>query len=220
MRVEEAIWIGDRLRDLRPNAVLELGSSTEDFRKRRHPHIDHYIHAPLRANGARTVHADLKPDPGVDIVGDIYDPHVQAKLASVSAEVVLCCNMFEHVLDRPRLASIIDGIIPAGGHLILTVPHSCPFHLDPIDTYYRPTPEEAAALFPGYQVQASTIVKSATYAQELLAKPTRAPYMLAKRVWWLMKVWMPWERYKELNHRLFWLFRPYRMSCVLLRKVA
>ena len=30
--------------------------------------------------------------------------------------------------------------MPAGGYLVVSVPHSYPFHADPIDTLFRPSP--------------------------------------------------------------------------------
>jgi SAM-dependent methyltransferase len=218
MRIEEAAWIGERLAKLNAATVLELGSSTRLFRTKTQPHIDLLIHAPLRAKGIRIIHSDLKPDVDIAIVGDIYSDDVQSKLREVDAEAVICCNMFEHVVDRARLASICDEILRPGGHLIVSVPFSYPYHSDPIDTYFRPTPKEIASMFPTYTLIDSAIVRSTTFGQDLAADPTFLAKAVVLRSYWLCKLWLPRSAYANLNHRLLWLFRSYRISCVVLRR--
>jgi SAM-dependent methyltransferase len=218
MRIEEAEWVGERLANLDVRTVLELGSSTQSFRTQTHPHHDRLIHAPLRAKGIRIVLSDLQPDVDIEIVGDIYDESVQAKLRQAKADALVCCNMFEHVVDRGKLASICHDVLRPGGYLVVSVPFSYPYHTDPIDTYFRPTPEEIAAMFPGYTLIDSTIVRSSTYAHELAVTSDFLPKELARRAYCLCKVWLPRSEYADLNHRVLWLFRPYRVSCVVLRK--
>jgi SAM-dependent methyltransferase len=214
MRIEEAEWIGRRLERLNVGTVLELGSSTEAFRKSRG--IDRLIHAPLKARGVQIVCTDMKP--GADIVGDIYEEGVQERLRAVNAKAVLCCNIFEHVPDRKRLAQVCDRVLAPGGYLVVSVPFSYPHHNDPIDTYYRPSPEDIAALFSGYTLIDAEIVKSKSFGQELLADPVFLMKAIPLRTLWLFKLWLPKDQYANLNHRLLWLFRPYRISCAILRK--
>ena len=61
---------------------------------------------------------------------------------------LLCCNVLEHVRDPGEFARRCAMLVRPGGVIVVTVPRSYPHHADPIDTLYRPTPEEAAALFP------------------------------------------------------------------------
>lgn len=215
MRVEEAAWIG---RHAMGSPVLELASSTGHFRTVSQPHIDAMIHAPLRARGVTIVHADLKAAPGVDIVGDFTDPVVQAELIAVKAQTVLCCNLFEHVLDRDGLVELCDRVLQPGGLLIVTVPYSVPFHNDPIDTYFRPSPAEIAALFPDYKTETAEVVESTTFGQDLVRSGASLPLFVVKSIWRLIPIWRGWKTYQHMNHRLLWLFRPYKMSCVALRK--
>lgn len=219
MRIEEAQWIRDqlgKLPDLSP--VVELGASTLEYRTRTQPHVDRLIHAPLRERSVRVIHADYKKDEGVDIAGDIFDPDVQQRIRTVGARTLLCCNMFEHVTDRQALANFCTSVVPPGGHLVLTGPFSYPIHHDPIDTYFRPTPQEMAALLPGFAVVAADIVKSDSYAQELMRKPTQLPRAIARHLFRLAKVWVERNVYVANNHRLLWLFRRYEVYCLVLRK--
>ena len=222
MRIEEAAWIGDALASV-PAAeldpMIELGSSTRDFRTRQQPHIDALIHAPLRDRGVRVVHSDLKAADGVDISGDFYDPKVRAELKAVGAKAVICCNMFEHVTDRGRLASVCDDILAPGGLLVVTVPHSYPVHLDPIDTYFRPAPEEIAALFPGYSQGAGKVISSQTFLQEFLASGGKLA-TLRDILTGLLTPWRGRQRMLARVHRVLWLLRPYQVSGVVLRKPA
>lgn len=215
MRVEEAAWIG---RQNLSSPVLELGSSTLHFRTTSQPHIDQLIHAPLREKGFQVVHADLKSAEGVDIVGDFADLDVQERLRAVGARSILCCNLLEHIIDRSAMARLLDSLLEPGGTMIVTVPFSVPFHNDPIDTYFRPTPDELAALFPDYAVTAAAIVNSTSYGQDLIRERANLPLTFLKTLWRLSKVWKGWRMYLHMNHRLLWLFRPYRTSCVALRK--
>jgi len=215
MRIEEAGWIANQSID---GPVLELASATGHFRTVSQPHIDRLIHAPLRARGLEIVHADLKAEPGVDIVGDFTDPVVESQLRAVGAQTVLCCNLLEHVLDREAMAALCDRLLRPGGLLIVTVPLSVPFHNDPIDTCYRPRPDQIAALFPSYVVEDAEIVKSTTFGQDLVRSKTSIPLFIAKSIWRIVPVWRGWKTYLHMNHRMLWLFRPYRISCVALRK--
>lgn len=220
MRIEEARWIGQTLASVPAtelNPLIQLGSSTEHFRTREQPHIDAYIEAPLRERGVNVIHSDLKADAGVDISGDFSDPAVRSELKAVRARAVVCSNMFEHVTDRERLAAVCDDILVPGGLLVVTVPHSYPVHLDPIDTYYRPAPEEIAALFPRYDQIAGELIPSQTFLQEFRA--SREKLTILRNV--LVGLLTPWrgrQRMLARVHRLMWLFRPYDVSGVVLRK--
>jgi hypothetical protein len=213
MRREEAQWIAGYLAsagDISP--LVELGSSTRHFRTVVKPHIDQFLHAPLRARGIRVVHTDIKAAEGVDISGNIYERDVRARLKDVRAKAVLCCNIFEHVEDRAAFAAICDDILEPGGTMVVSVPYSYPIHLDPIDNYFRPTPAEIAALFPGYQMIDQAIVTSGSYRDDFeFPEAFRA---IAKSLLWRGGA----AGAKNRLHRFLWLFRRYRISVAVLRK--
>ena len=74
---------------------------------------------------------------------------ISPRLGTGRFRALLCCNVLEHVRDPGEFARRCGTLVMSGGVLAVTVPRSYPHHSDPIDTLYRPTPEEAAALFPG-----------------------------------------------------------------------
>lgn len=220
MRPEEAHWVGGVLTGLgaqRISPVLELGSSTLAFRTVEKPHIDRLVHAPLRDAGVKVVHCDLKADPGIDISGDIYDPAVRAAVKAVGARCILCCNILEHLTDREAFVRICDEVLRPGGVLVITVPYSYPLHLDPIDTYYRPSPEALRALLPDYRLVEAKVIRSGSHLSDLRARGG-VVRELAATLGRSLVLRGGVERTRARLHRLGWLFRPYTMSAVVLEK--
>jgi hypothetical protein len=216
MRPEEATYLGAWLSRRGPaelSPLIELGASTQAFLET-HPHVEVHLLGPLVRRGVRIVKTDLLPGPHIDIAGDIYDPAVQAKLRGVGANCVLCCNIFEHVADRDTFARVCDEILSPGGTIIVSVPQSYPLHLDPIDTYYRPTPTEIAQLFPGYAMLASKVVVSGTAVSDMQNPWLEVPQVIRRAL--LLQGGA--DATKARLHRLLWLFRRYRISIAVLRK--
>ena len=218
MRTQEAAWIGQKLRALTERrVVLNLGSGTKRFREVSKPYIDRDIFDPLVRAGARVVHADLKSGEGIDVSGDLFDPAVQARLRELRPDALLACNIMEHLPTdvRARFPAVIDSILAPGGVLVITVPYSYPYHADPIDTLYRPSPKELCALFPGYEVLEARTIASESYGDEFVAG---GPLRMVRKV---MRMFFPFVRPKRWlshAHRMFWLFRPYQLTGVVLRK--
>ncbi|MBI1260836.1 MAG: hypothetical protein GC184_03845 [Rhizobiales bacterium] len=223
MRPSEAKFIFKLLKDFPVTEItpcLNLGSSTGNFRTIHQPHIQEQLIGPLEDMGVKFLHSDFKEAEGVDIAGDIYDNAVLTEIKSRNIRSVLCCNMFEHVIERDRLAAIISDIVPKGGLLLVSVPYSYPLHYDPIDTYFRPSPEEIAKLFPEFRIEKSGIVSDITFSEELYAS-----FGIAGFIWHVLKsaikffmFWRGAEKWKGHMHRYLWLFRPYQSSCAVLRK--
>lgn len=212
----EAAWLRARLAELGDgelSPLLNLGSSDLHFRTCVQPWIDREVFAPLRARGAAIVHSDLKALPGVDIAADALGDEGARRLAAVGARAILCCNMFEHVTDRAALARRCAALVPAGGVLIVTVPRSYPYHPDPIDTYYRPDPEDMSReLFPELRCVRAEVVVGPTYAPELMRRPWLVVRDLRKLAG------LRDSPSGTAGSRLRWLRRPYTVSCALLRR--
>ena len=224
MRISEAAYIGARLQEIpveQLSPVLNLGSSNETFRTRTHPHVDREIFFPLVARGARVIHADLKADRGIDIVGDIYDAAFQQECGRLRPKTVVCCNILEHVTDPASFAHIVSGLVPTNGYVVVSVPHSYPFHADPIDTLFRPTTSEIVDLF-GTELSpvVTHTLTDTTWLSDLRRHmPASALPMffvkdLAKAV---IELPSTQKRFKRL-HRYLWLTRPFKMSIVILRR--
>lgn len=220
MRIEEAKYIRKLLKKHTNDSkitLLNLGSSTKHFRKIEQPHIDSEIFYPLKELNYKIVHFDLKDADGVDISGNIFDLKIQKKLQTIRPNLLLVCNLLEHLEQtmRKNLPLIIDDIIADNGMLIITVPYSYPLHLDPIDTYYRPSPKQISQLFPNYEMIDGSVITSRTFFSEYVK------YDLSLKIKLAIRVFIPFYKFKSwlcLAHRMLWLFRPYKISCVILRK--
>lgn len=197
--------------------LLNLGSSTRAFREERKPHIERELFAPLRRAGVRVTHCDLKRADGVDVAGDIVDPAVRAELSGMGFRCVLLANLLEHVADRDAVIRACIELAGPGGLVLATVPHSFPYHADPIDSGYRPAPAELAAAFLGATVLAAETVPGPTYREQLVrddTPPWRA--LVATLLWTLAAPVRPKSARARLS-RWRWYRRPYLTSLALLR---
>jgi hypothetical protein len=214
MRESEARWIAERLAEYpieHISPLLNIGSSTGEFRERKQPHIEALIFKPLRAKGVEVVHTDLKEQPGVDVAGDLLDPEVQRRLRGRGFKSAISSNMLEHVRDPAPFARAIASLVEPKGLVLVTVPRSYPFHADPIDTMFRPTPDELAQLFAGTKLVRGDIVVDTTYADELRRQ---SPRRVAKS---LLNTLRPrGDIGRAQRDKLRWLFKPFTTSCVVL----
>jgi SAM-dependent methyltransferase len=169
----------------------------------------------------RIVNLDLKEDEGVDLVGDVLDPHFQTQLRALHPRLVMCSNLLEHLTDPVAFAHACARIVEPGGFLLITGPYCYPYHLDPIDTLYRPGPDEIRRLFPNFRCLHEAVVPDSTYLDDLLSQNTsrqlirligghvlKFPYLFL----------VDFERFKARYHRYFWLFRRYTSTVVLLHR--
>lgn len=224
MRPQEAAWIA-RVLDQHVLAsssgqtALNLGSGTRKAREVSKPYVQAQTIEPLLRAGWRVVHSDLLEGEGIDLSGSIFDAPFQQRLAGLKPSLVYFCNVLEHlpVNLRDQVPAILESIVAPGGHLLITVPHSYPYHADPIDTLYRPSPAEVAALFPGWTVVAQAALEAGSYREEFMAGS------LGKRIRKVARMAFPFvrpRRWWSHAHRFAWLWKPYVQTCVLLRKPA
>lgn len=222
MRQIEAEWLQERLNRLGAtelSPLLEIGSSSLHFRTIQKPHIENLVHAPLRARGVQIVTTDLRDAEGVEIVGDIFDPEIRAQLEGVKAKSLLLCNLLEHLTDPAEFARACKSFVQPGGYVIVTVPHDYPYHLDPIDTMFRPSPAEIHALFPGTrQIDGEVLVDGGRWS-DLRRKKTRLQSAAAilGSVARMLTLRGGIERARSRASGLRYLARNYRISTVILR---
>ena len=214
----ESKWLGERLAKI-PDAelfpLLNVGSSTLEFRTRTQPYIEANIFAPLRARGGAVYHADMKSAPGVDLVGDLLDSGFLAHLASLEPQTVLVSNVLEHVTQRQPLCDALQRIVPHGGYLFVSGPHDYPYHADPIDTMFRPTIDEVAAMFPGTAMIDGAIIDSGNWRQWNKAERGRALGRTIVRL--MVPVYRP-RKWWELVRQSPYLLRHIKSFAVVLRK--
>jgi hypothetical protein len=218
MLPKEAEWLGREMRRLDPASafpLLNLGSSTGHFVSKSQPWIDSQVFEPLRRAHARVVNCDIKPAEGVDLVGDLMDPAFVRTLSQMGFRSILCANVLEHVARPAELASALVGAVSEGGYLFVSGPYSYPWHPDPIDTMFRPTPEELARLFPGTRIVRAERVRCGTYWQ--YASRTRMKLFSS-----VVRLGMPYYKPRQwwaAALRLGWLTREFEATCVVLQKL-
>ena len=222
MRVAEARQIRSLLCSLEIEAgavCLNIGSSTELFRKVDKPHIESELIQPLQALGIQIVHVDIKSGRGIDLAGDVLDPRFQTELRALNANVVLCCNLLEHLSDPYSFALSCGSLVRPGGFIVVSVPFSFPMHNDPIDNMLRPTPEEICEMFPGWGLREGRIVESGSYLKDLMKRRDWLA-VLTRNIGAVFLPFLSKGAWRPRAQRLLWLFRPYKISVAVLEKLA
>lgn len=165
MFVEEAEWIRTRLAALPlgpATRVLDIGSSTLEYRTVRQPHITTLVHQPLGARGCAITCADIKDGEGVDLVVDLSRADLPPAVEVPPFDLVICSNILEHVVDRAVFIRNALRFVAPGGFFLCTVPRVFPYHADPLDTMYRPSVEDLSRdLLAGARghLEASTVLR-------------------------------------------------------------
>ena len=118
-----------------------------EFRTKTQSHIEKFIFKPLEENNIKVIHTDIVNEKGVDIVGDLTNPEFISNLKRNNYDLILCSNLLEHLIEKQPIVDAILEILPKNSKAIITVPYNYPYHLDPIDTMYRPNVNELHQLF-------------------------------------------------------------------------
>jgi hypothetical protein len=217
MLPEEAQWLGAAILSFPHEQVfplLDVASASDHFRKIDQPWIDQFIFAPIRQAGGRVVHTDILDLPGVDLVGDLYDPVFFEQLRALRFRSLLCANVLEHLSDPAFIAKRLLSMLEPGGLLFVTVPHGYPYHAGPIDTLLRPNVAELHEFFPGTKLISGKIVQSKTWWEYL----NRKPIALAKKI---ARLALPFYRPKgwlTVAAHFLWLWRRFSVTCLVLEK--
>lgn len=215
----DAEWLGKVLQQYSPEAlspIVNIGSSTREFRTKVQPFIQELIFAPLEARGVRVIHSDIKAGDGVDVSCDIFDDTGLAKLKVMQPKALICTHMFEHVTDREELAKRLLSLLPADGLFFITVPMSYHYHADPIDTMFRPNPDELAALFSGQQLLDKEVLIGETYWSHVQKRPLT---LFFRHFFRFFAPFLGIEKWKRSMRKLYWLFNNYKVAAIVGKKV-
>lgn len=212
----EAEWIGTQLTTIDSSVLtplLDIGSSPSDFREKVQPYISADIFAPLIERGVDVVHSDIQNAPGIDRVGDLNDNAFIDDLKGCCFRSALFCNVLEHVTEPRAIAEKVESIITVGGYIIVTVPNRFPYHPDPIDTMFRPDVNGIVAIFPQCRLVSGAIVNCGTGWDYIGHNPLTLVKKVASRL-------MGGRHGGAKGSASFglWLFRQFRVTCVILQK--
>jgi len=152
--------------------LLSIGSGETELRATQ-PWLDELVYDPLVRREGRVLHHELHPGPGVDVAGDLTDPAFLEHLGRLGIRSVMCCNVLEHVPEPRRIAAAIEAAVPPGGYAVVTVPSRFPYHPGPLDTMFRPRPEELRELFSGLEVVDASEIRCESLAAYFLRSRTK-----------------------------------------------
>ena len=230
MLYEEAQWVGNRIQQYfkAGDSILNLGSSTSDLREVRQSHMCEFIFEPTQKAGIHIVHTDIATGEGVDIVGDLTDPMFLEELKKKNWNGLLCCNLLEHLVDRQPIVNAISDLLKTGDKLIITVPFNYPYHLDPIDTLYRPSISELKELFSKLQfIKGEELIARRkvsrhgkpgyhkNYFQQLKNDPPLFINLLIRCLLPFYKPKMWYVTVKDLCR----MFKPFKVTCVVFQRL-
>ena len=208
----EAIWLERQLRQWTPeqlSPLLNVGSSTRSFREAAQPWTDRNLFAPLRQRGVKVIHLDSKDGDGIDIRADILSDADLPRIRAFQPKAILCCNILEHVREPERLARRCMEIVGPGGFIFVTVPRSYPHHRDPIDTMYRPAPDDLAQLFRPATMLGGEIVD---VGESYRGQVRKRPWILFRHILRFPFPFIGFEGWKRSVGKLYWLANNYAIT--------
>ena len=161
MLKNEAKWIGDVTKNLKVDSVLDISGGDWFFRNIRQSFIEKYIFKNLK-NVRRT---------------NIKDDVCSKRFRKIGKfDLVFANNLLEHVKNIKNATKNISSAVNPGGYLCVSTPFDFPYHPDPIDNGFRPTPEELIKFFPGTKV-----IKKDIITQEIKIMFTKREIMFNKK---------------------------------------
>jgi hypothetical protein len=212
MFIAEAIWLERLLRQWAPerlSPLLNVGSNTREFRELNQPWTEHHLFRPLRRRGIEFLHLDTRDGNGIDIRADILSDADLPRLRLFQPKAILCCNILEHVREPEALARRCIEIVGPGGLIFVTVPHSYPHHRDPIDTMYRPGPEELARLFLPAKVLGAEIIDM---GESYRGKVRHRPWLLLNHLLRFPFPFIGFDGWRRSMAKLYWLAHNYSIT--------
>ena len=165
MMQQEAKWLYKNIlaHEKNKKLLMNLGSSTNNFRNNIQPHISKELFDPLVNFGYKVFHVDVKDDKGVDIVGDVTKESFLQRLSEINPGAVVCSNLLEHLEDRELFCKSVEKILSSGSYLFVTCPNQYRYHPDPIDTMFRPDITDLAAEFKNLNLIKGEILNCGSY---------------------------------------------------------
>jgi SAM-dependent methyltransferase len=215
MFAAEAVWLESQLRRWAPDELsplLNVGSSTRAFREGVQPWTEQNLFAPLRNRGVELIHLDNREGDGIDIRADMLSDTDLPRITARRPKAILCCNILEHVRDPAALARRCMDIVGPGGLIFVTVPYSYPHHRDPIDTMFRPEPDQLAALFgPARMLTGEVIDVGESYGRLVLNRP----WLLLRHALRFPFPFIGFEGWKRSMAKLYWITHNYRITAAI-----
>lgn len=219
---EESLWISEKTKEIlsqKPFPAINIGSSTLKYRTVTQPYIQKNIFSLFTDEKNQVLHIDMKKENGVDLAGNLYDAHFRENLKKLKPRLIFCNNllMYLNAEMRRKTAEILYDILDTDGYLIVTNSHVFPPAHDPVESYYRATPEIMyKELFNSFTLLDSNITETGYNFYSFLKSNPKI--LLVK----FIRLFMPFYKTKEwwflLKYYTFDLKKNYSASCLFLKK--
>jgi len=213
MRFEESLKIKTIINNHKPFAnIINLGSGNVEQLKKTKPWVSKNVFDLFKKQKAKILHVDAENFPGVDIVQDLSQPNSLSFCDKLKgSKLFILANVLEHIPKKAHaefLKKIYSKMKSKDG-LIITVPYDYPYHADPIDTMYRPTPNALYQLLPLTWLEGE-IVSAGSYKEEFRRMNVFKKIRKLLKPLWILQKPTKWLE----NHRLFYLFKQYQITIV------
>ena len=183
MRFEESLTIQDIIKKHSAfNNIINLGSGNVEQLKKTKPWVSKNVFDLFKKQKAKILHVDAENFSGVDIVQDLSEPNSLAFCDNLKgSKLFILANVLEHIPKKAH-AEFLNKIyskMKSKDGLMITVPYDYPYHADPIDTMYRPSPSELKKLLPLAWLEGE-IVSAGSFKEEfshmnILKRNKKAP---------------------------------------------
>lgn len=226
MRKEEAEYIGrllfEGLKEYGTEYVaVNLGAGDQVKLDNTKPWIKCEIWSPLAELGIPVIHTDIRRFAGIDKTLDLGDLNLEQSIIDLckgKKPMLFLCNVLEHLppdVFKNVVAKIPEVVKNHNGMLICSVPYQYPYHADPIDNGFRPSPEElssALEMSGDFCVSKCESVEAGSFYNEVLGMDRLKRIRVFLRPLWLF---CGVKRYRERVARLAFLFKPYSVTILV-----
>ena len=213
MRFEEALKIQKIIKKRSAyRNIINLGSGNVEQLMKTKPWVSKNVFDLLKKQKAKILHVDAENFPGVDIVQDLSQPNSLSFCDRLEgSKLFILANVLEHIPKKAHaeLLNKIYSKMKSNDGLIITVPYDYPYHADPIDTMYRPSPNELKKLLPLRWLEGE-ILCAGSYKEEFRQMNTLKKIRKLLKPLWIFQKPTKWLE----SHRLFYLFKKYQMTIV------
>lgn len=201
-----------------PKYCINIGAGDVTSLRKTKPWVHANVFDILTQGGCSVLHTDLFEFANIDKQIDLSQSTcLEFTKTLPSNRIFLCTNVLEHLTQKTRAnaVEVITQALLPGDFLLISVPYRYPYHPDPIDTMFRPAPEELQALF-DLQWLNTSVIEAGSFAEDLKGMaPLKRMRKLAKPLWPLQTP----ENYRSNIHRLLYIFKPYQISLVFGKKI-
>lgn len=218
MRLIESIFIKKIIHPYISNqspikTFINLGSGNIKQLQHSKPWINDNVIEPLKLRNIRILNLDIFKFDSVDYVADLSEKESLDFIKKTEApRLLLLGNVLEHVSSnlRTKILNNIYSSMDIGDKLIISVPNDYPYHADPIDTMYRPSPDQIKILLP-LEWHVCQILECGSYYDEFKKMSFFKKIRKILKPLWIFQSSKKWLE----SHRLLFLFKKYKILVLL-----